>query len=73
MLRLQRRIAEGLLGSDEIKLYFCDVSDGEPKLVDLDPDLFGNIRNWPRNFFGDAFGETAAAEIARLERRAKAS
>ena len=73
LLRLQRRLAEGSLASDEIKLYFCDIGKGEPKLVGLDLDIFGNVRNWPQNFFGNAFGEAAAAETARLRRLAKAS
>ena len=28
-----------------------------------------NIGNWPQNFMGDAFGETAQAERARLARQ----
>ena len=73
LLRLQRRVAEGLVNANDIKLYFCEAERGSPRLVPLKLDLLGSIENWPRNFFGDAFGETAAAEIARLKRRATAS
>jgi predicted ATPase len=73
LLRLQRRVAEGLVEPSDIKLYFCDVTQGSSRLVPLELDIFGTIANWPRDFFGDAFGDTAAAEIVRLERRAKAS
>ena len=68
LLRLQRRIAEAAVSPDDVKLYFCDAPKGVSVLTPLDVDLLGNIRNWPDHFMGDAFGETAAAEIARLGR-----
>lgn len=68
LLRLQRRIAEEKLSADDVKLYFCDAPGGESTLTPLDVDLLGNIRNWPLNFMGDAFTETAEAELARLRR-----
>jgi predicted ATPase len=68
LLRLQRRIAEGVISAEEIKLYFCDTPRGSSKLTHLGLDLFGNISNWPKDFMGDAFGETARAELARLRR-----
>ncbi len=68
LLRLQRRIAEEAISSNDTKLYFCDAPDGTSKIEKLDVDLFGNIKNWPDRFMGDAFNETARAEIARLKR-----
>jgi predicted ATPase len=68
LLRLQRRIAEERIGAGDVRMYFCDVEDGASRLVPLEVDLYGNIRNWPKHFMGDAFGEAAAAEKARLER-----
>lgn len=69
LLRLQRRIAEGdRITADDVKLYFCDAPGGRSTLTPLDVDMFGNIRNWPDKFMGDAFGETAEAELARLKR-----
>lgn len=68
LLRLQRRVAEGDVSNEDVKLYFCDASDGGSQLHDLGLDLFGNIVNWPPKFMGDAFGETFAAEEARLKR-----
>ncbi len=73
LLRLQRRVAEEAVSADEIKLYFCDAREGASKLRPLDLDLFGQITNWPQSFMGDAFGETVAAEKARLERMKKAA
>lgn len=73
LLRLQRRIAEEAVGKDEVALYFCDAPNGVSRLSALELDLFGRIMNWPRQFMGDAFGETAAAEEARLKRMGRAA
>lgn len=68
LLRLQRRMAEERLASDKVRLYFCDAAEGESTITQLDVDLYGNIRNWPVRFMGDAFNEAAQAELARLRR-----
>ena len=67
--RLQRRIAEKRLSRDNVGLYFCKEEDGVSRLDSLDIDLFGNISNWPQDFFGDQFGEIAAMSEAALKRR----
>lgn len=67
--RLQRRIAEENLSSNDAALYFCAYESGASKMVPLDVDLFGHIGNWPRDFFGDQFGELSAAERARATRK----
>lgn len=67
LLRLQRRIAEKAVSVDDVTLYFCDAPRGVSTLTPLAVDLYGNIQNWPEKFMGDAFGETAAAELARLK------
>lgn len=69
LLRLQRRIAEEVINSEEVKLYFCDAPKGTSTLTPLEVDNYGNIRNWPNKFMGDAFNEIASAEISRIERR----
>jgi hypothetical protein len=68
LLRLQRRVAEQDLPAEDIKLYFCTAPEGTSQLTKLKLDLLGQISNWPENFLGDAFGETYAAEKARLKR-----
>lgn len=68
LLRLQRRIAEEVVPSNGVALYFCDASAGSARLSPLGVDLLGRIENWPDRFMGDAFGETASAERARLRR-----
>ncbi len=67
--RLQRRIAEEVIDSKDVALYFCDMDSGHPRLSELALDLFGNISNWPKDFFGDEFGEMAAMTEAALKRQ----
>ncbi|MCA9076580.1 MAG: DUF3696 domain-containing protein [Planctomycetaceae bacterium] len=67
--RLQRRIAEEKLDRDSIALYFCDTDHGHSQLSELDVDMFGNITNWPTDFFGDEFGEMKAMTEAAMHRK----
>ena len=69
--RLQRRIAENQagMGPEDVALYFCEMAGGHSRLVPLDVDLCGNITNWPKDFFGDEFGEMAAMTRAQVERQ----
>lgn len=71
--RLQRRIAEEELKADDAALYFCNMVKGKSQLTALQLDLFGNITNWPKDFFGDEFGEMAAMTEAQMKRKMKAS
>ncbi|MGH0033928.1 MAG: DUF3696 domain-containing protein [Myxococcota bacterium] len=68
--RLQRRVSEAAASADSIVLYFCDADLGESRVRDLDLNLFGEIENWPKDFFGDPFGETAAIRKNILKRKA---
>ena len=67
--RLQRRIAEEEIRVDETALYFCRNDDGESKIEHLKMDEFGNISNWPDNFFGDEIGDLIAMTEAQKERQ----
>jgi hypothetical protein len=69
LLRLQRRIAEMAATPEQVRLYFCQTVGDRSELISLDLDLLGKINNWPKDFFGDAFGETSVAQIARLKRQ----
>jgi len=42
-------------------------------LTPLDVDLLGSIRNWPKDFFGDQFGEMAAITKAAIAQQQKAA
>ena len=71
--RLQRRVAEGAVSEDDISLFFCSTHEhGESAIEELEVDEFGHIANWPKDFFGDQFGEVAAmseASLSKMEQR----
>lgn len=67
--RLQRRIADESFLPDDASLYFCENQNGESKLTPLELNLFGEILNWPDDFFGDLLGEMVAAFDAGLVRK----
>jgi predicted ATPase len=67
--RFQRRVADETFDSGDIKLYFCNSVGGQSELVDLNLDLFGDILNWPPEFFGDEMTEIAETRKAILRRK----
>jgi len=69
MRRLQRRVAEEKVSSEEVKLYFVSTERGGARIDDLILNKWGEIENWPDNFFGDELGEIAAIAKASLQRR----
>lgn len=70
--RLQRRIAEEKIGVDQTALYFCRNDEGFSTIERLKMDEFGNIANWPENFFGDEMGDLFAMTEAQRERQKRA-
>ena len=70
MRRFQRRVAEDAEGEmPEVKLYFTSMVGRTAQLSDLKLNGFGEIENWPDNFFGDELGEIAKTRLATLQRK----
>jgi hypothetical protein len=67
--RLQRRIAEQQIADTDIALYFVETRHGLSEIHELDVDTYGNIINWPRNFFGDEIGDLGAMTEAAIIRQ----
>lgn len=67
--RLQLRLAEEKIVPKDTALYFCEMCDGVSKLTELDVDMFGNIRNWPEDFFGNLAGDVVQAVSSGLNRK----
>lgn len=67
--RLQRRIAEDAIAKDTVSAWFANVTTTPASLEPLQIDPFGNILNWPDNFFGDEMGDMAAHAKAALKKR----
>ena len=69
LTRLQRRIAEGLIAPNDVAVYFCRNTKDGAVLEPLDLDLFGEIKNWPPDFFGDQMADLSARTIAAMRRK----
>lgn len=67
--RLQRRIADETVSKDDVGLFFCSADAGGSSITNLELDMFGNITNWPKDFFGDEFKEIADMTQAAQKRR----
>ena len=69
LLRLMRRMAEEDISADQTALYFCQIHDGTSEIERLNMDGYGNISNWPQDFFGDSTGELVEKTKAEMQRR----
>ena len=67
--RLQRRIAEGDITPDDVAIYFCKRGGSATALEPLELNLYGDIENWPENFFGDEMADLTARTVAAMKRQ----
>ena len=67
--RLQRRIAEEKITAEDTAFYFCQINDGTSEIERLKVDEYGNISNWPQDFFGDDIGDLVEKTKAEMQRR----
>jgi len=67
--RLQRRIAENTIPEEKVSAYFANISKIPATLEPLQIDSFGNILNWPENFFGDEMTDITEQAKATMKKR----
>lgn len=67
--RLQRRIAEDVVPQEKVSAYFANITKTPATLEPLQIDRFGNIQNWPENFFGDEIGDITKQSKAAMKKR----
>ena len=67
--RLQLRIAEGTVMPEDVAVYFCRRSGSATELESLRLNMFGEIENWPENFFGDEMADIAGRTLAAMRRK----
>lgn len=67
--RIQRRVAEEKIDPSEVALYFCYPGASGSVLERLEIDAFGDILNWPPNFFGDELEDVAVQAEEGMQRR----
>lgn len=71
--RLQRRVAEGAVRSEDVAVYFCRRTGSATELDPLRLNAFGEIENWPENFFGDEMADISARTLAAMRRKREAA
>ena len=69
LTRLQLGIAEQKIAADQTALYFCENDNGVSTIKSLDVDELGNIKNWPKNFFGNVRGDLAKMTREQMKRQ----
>ncbi|MBI3712173.1 MAG: DUF3696 domain-containing protein [Burkholderiales bacterium] len=67
--RLQRRVAEGVVAPEDVAVYFCRRAGSATELEPLRLNMFGEIDNWPENFFGDEMADIAGRTLAAMQRK----
>lgn len=69
LTRLQRRVAEQKIPPNELAMYFVERVKKGAELKPLQLDEYGDISNWPPNFFGDEMSDIAARTMAAMRRK----
>ncbi|GAB3156789.1 hypothetical protein GCM10027290_55430 [Micromonospora sonneratiae] len=68
LLRLRRRIAEGL-DPDTVAVYFVEQTDGSAQARRIHIDQDGNLDYWPTGVFSEDYKETQALAQAQWRKR----
>lgn len=68
--RIQRRIAEGRANKDHVAVYLILGRERGAEIHELVIDEYGDIRNWPDEFFGDLNDDLAVIAAAAAQGRA---
>lgn len=71
--RLQLRVAEGTVSPEDVAVYFCRRKGSVTELEPLRLNIFGEIENWPENFFGDEMADIAGRTLAAMKRKKELS
>ena len=72
LTRLQLRIAEEKISANDTAIYFCENKNEVSNIKPLEIDDLGNIKNWPKNFFGDVRGDLVKMTREQMKRQEKA-
>lgn len=65
LLRLRRRVAEGLLAPRDLAIYFVEESGGAAVLRRISVTRAGDVDYWPRGVFSEDFEEARALAVAQ--------
>lgn len=69
LTRFQRRVAEEQIPTDKLAMYFVKRTGTSSELQRLQLNSYGDIANWPENFFGDEMADISARTVAAMQRK----
>jgi predicted ATPase len=67
LLRIRRRVAEGRIDPELVRIFFVEKRRGETKVRRLKLDENGHFLRWPKGFFEEGYREALAIALARPE------
>lgn len=71
LLRVQRRIAEGLITPEKVAMYYIQTNERGSELLPIELNADGEVAWWPAGVFEEDFSEVAAIRRAQRERKIK--
>jgi predicted ATPase len=66
--RMQTLIAREEIATSDAAMYFVEREGKNARLLPLKVDDLGRVINWPKEFFGDALGETREQAALAIKR-----
>lgn len=71
LLRIRRRVAEGLLRAEDVAIYYFEKRSGKTAARRVPVGRAGEIdpKDWPEGFFADALDDALALAAAQAKRR----
>lgn len=69
VLRLRRRIAEGKIKADRVKIFYVEKVGGVTKIKPLSLKQNGHFEKWPKGFFEEGYAEALAIAEASHKRK----
>jgi predicted ATPase len=69
--RLLRRVAEEQIKESDLALYFCYAGPNGSAMDRLELDTYGDILNWPPDFFGDELEDVSVQAEVGMQRKLK--
>lgn len=71
LLRLRRRVAEGVVDPEAVAIYFVENHDATASARRIRLDKDGNVDYWPQGIFSEDYAETRELTSAQLDRKAR--
>jgi predicted ATPase len=68
VLRIRRRIAEGKVKPESVRIFFVEKIDGVTQVKELKLTESGHFSDWPKGFFEEGYEEAMALARASAKR-----